>query len=122
MQDDDATPVIVGAEADAPRARDEDVAALPPAVADEAAQLGGRQLRALGPEERGPERREMERDAVAFEPREVLPFLERAVLQAQEDFEHELREQFGAIAGEMVRRDAARTATASGGNLPAAPR
>ena len=28
MQDDDATPVIVGAEADAPRARDEDVAVL----------------------------------------------------------------------------------------------
>ena len=99
MQDDDATPVIVGAEADAPRAGDEDVAALPPAVADEAAQLGGRQLRALGPEERGPQRREMERDTVAIEPREVLPFLERAVLEAQEDFEHELNASLKALFG-----------------------
>lgn len=50
---------------------------------------------------------------------DIEPGLLVGAILSKEFIEHELREQFGAIAGEMVRRDAARSATAGGGNLPA---
>ena len=53
---------------------------------------------------------------------DIEPGLLVGAILSKEFIEHELREQFGAIAGEMVRRDAARTASASGASLPAAAR
>ena len=99
MQDDDAAAIVVGPEAGAPGARDEDIAEVPPPEREEAAKLGRRQLQPLDPVERGPERREMQRNAVAVLPHEVLPFLQRAVVEAQEDVEHELGELVAAVLG-----------------------
>src|SRR5690606_2696691 len=47
----------------------------------------------------GPERREVQRNVVAVLPHEVLALLQRAVVEAQEDVEHELRELAAAILG-----------------------
>ena len=99
VQDDDAAAIVVGAESGAAGARDEDVAEVPPAEREQAAQLGGRQLEPLDPVERGPERREVQRNAVAVLPHEVLPLLQRAVVEAQEDVEHELGELVAAVLG-----------------------
>ncbi len=53
---------------------------------------------------------------------DIEPGLLVGAILSKEFVEHELREQFEAIAQEMLRREAARSATAAGGALPAAAR